>query len=162
VRALDRGLSRAAWRCRGRGVAPRQPRPRPPCGHARDGRPPAGAAVGRRVAERVASRARNWTSVAMSVPLDHAQASLRHGHEINVTPFIDGMLVLLIIFMVAAPLATVDIQVNLPALDATPQQRDKPIYLTVKSDRTLLLGNNAIGRDALRGALEAAKGGKDQ
>jgi biopolymer transport protein ExbD len=98
----------------------------------------------------------------MSVRLDHGEDSLSEVHEINVTPFIDVMLVLLIIFMVAAPLATVDIQVNLPALDATPQQRDKPIYLTVKSDRTLLLGNNVIGRDALRGALDAAKGGKDQ
>ena len=91
-----------------------------------------------------------------------AANDLAEVHEINVTPFIDVMLVLLIIFMVAAPLATVDIQVNLPALDATPQQRDKPIYLTVKSDRTLLLGNDVIGRDALRGALDAAKGGKDQ
>jgi biopolymer transport protein ExbD len=98
----------------------------------------------------------------MSVRLDHGEDSLSEVHEINVTPFIDVMLVLLIIFMVAAPLATVDIQVNLPALDATPQQRDKPIYLTVKSDRTLLLGNDVIGRDALRGALDAAKGGKDQ
>ena len=48
-------------------------------------------------------------------------------HEINVTPFIDVMLVLLIIFMVAAPLATVDIAVNLPASTAEPQPRpDKP------------------------------------
>ena len=43
--------------------------------------------------------------------------------EINVTPFIDVMLVLLIIFMVAAPLATVDIAVNLPASTAEPQPR---------------------------------------
>ena len=52
-------------------------------------------------------------------------------HEINVTPFIDVMLVLLIIFMVAAPLATVDVAVNLPASTAEPQPRpDKPIFLT--------------------------------
>lgn len=44
-------------------------------------------------------------------------------HEINVTPFIDVMLVLLIIFMVAAPLATVDIRVDLPASSAKPQPR---------------------------------------
>ena len=62
-------------------------------------------------------------------------------HEINVTPFIDVMLVLLIIFMVAAPLATVDIQVNLPASSAEPQPRpDKPLYLTVRPDLTLALG----------------------
>ena len=42
-------------------------------------------------------------------------------HEINVTPFIDVMLVLLIIFMVAAPLATVDVKVNLPASSSQPQ-----------------------------------------
>ena len=55
--------------------------------------------------------------------------------DINMTPFIDVMLVLLIIFMVAAPLATVDIQVNLPASSAEPQPRPpKPLYLTLKSD----------------------------
>lgn len=46
-------------------------------------------------------------------------------HEINVTPFIDVMLVLLIIFMVAAPLATVDVRVNLPASTSAPQPRPK-------------------------------------
>ena len=44
-------------------------------------------------------------------------------HEINVTPFIDVMLVLLIIFMVAAPLATVEVKVNLPASSSQPQPR---------------------------------------
>ena len=54
----------------------------------------------------------------MSVRLDHGEDTLDEVHEINVTPFIDVMLVLLIIFMVAAPLATVDIAVNLPASTA--------------------------------------------
>ena len=63
---------------------------------------------------------------------------LAEAHEINVTPFIDVMLVLLIIFMVAAPLATVDIAVELPASTAKPQPRpDKPVYLTIKADLTL-------------------------
>jgi biopolymer transport protein ExbD len=99
----------------------------------------------------------------MSVRLDHGEDSLSEVHEINVTPFIDVMLVLLIIFMVAAPLATVDIQVNLPASTAEPQQRpDQPLYLTVKSDLTLALGNDSLARNLLRGALEAAtKGDKD-
>ena len=48
---------------------------------------------------------------------------LAEAHEINVTPFIDVMLVLLIIFMVAAPLATVDVRVELPASTAQPQPR---------------------------------------
>src|SRR5712692_3981965 len=99
----------------------------------------------------------------MSVRLDHGEDTLNEVHEINVTPFIDVMLVLLIIFMVAAPLATVDIQVNLPALDATQQQRDKPLYLTVKSDLTLALGNDPVGRDTLRSTLDAAtKGDKGE
>ena len=73
------------------------------------------------------------------------------------------MLVLLIIFMVAAPLATVDIQVNLPASTAEPQQRpDKPLYLTVKSDLTLTIGNDPVARNLLRSTLDAAtKGDKD-
>ena len=99
----------------------------------------------------------------MSVRLDHGEDSLSEVHEINVTPFIDVMLVLLIIFMVAAPLATVDIQVNLPASTAEPRQRpDKPIYLSVKNDLTLALGNDPVARGQLRGTLDAAaKGDKD-
>jgi biopolymer transport protein ExbD len=99
----------------------------------------------------------------MSVRLDHGEDTLNEVHEINVTPFIDVMLVLLIIFMVAAPLATVDIQVNLPASTAQPQQRpDKPLYLSVKSDLTLALGNDPVPRDMLQNTLDAAaKGDKD-
>jgi biopolymer transport protein ExbD len=75
--------------------------------------------------------------------------------EINVTPFIDVILVLLIIFMVAAPLSTVDIAVDLPASNAQPRQRpDEPVYLTVKSDLSLALGNATIARDDLRDALD--------
>ena len=96
----------------------------------------------------------------MSVRLDHGEDTLNEVHEINVTPFIDVMLVLLIIFMVAAPLATVDIQVNLPASSAEPQPRPpKPLYLTLKSDLTLALGNEIINRDGLRSLLETATAG---
>jgi biopolymer transport protein ExbD len=99
----------------------------------------------------------------MSVRLDHGDDSLAEVHEINVTPFIDVMLVLLIIFMVAAPLATVDIAVNLPASAAAPQPRpDKPIFLTIKSDLSLALGEAFLSRDALGGALDTAtKGDKN-
>jgi biopolymer transport protein ExbD len=96
----------------------------------------------------------------MSVRLDHGEDTLAEVHEINVTPFIDVMLVLLIIFMVAAPLATVDIQVNLPASTAEQQQRpDKPLFLTIKSDLTVALGNDPISRERLGGTIDAAANG---
>jgi TonB system transport protein ExbD (group 1) len=78
-------------------------------------------------------------------------------HEINVTPFIDVMLVLLIIFMVAAPLATVDIGVNLPASTAPEQPRpDKPVFVTIKPDLAIAVGENIVSREALPSALDAA------
>jgi biopolymer transport protein ExbD len=81
---------------------------------------------------------------------------LEENHEINVTPFIDVMLVLLIIFMVAAPLSTVDVPVDLPASVAKPQPRpDKPVFLTVKSDLSLALGNEIVPRDALARTLDS-------
>ncbi|UHS60079.1 TonB system transport protein ExbD [Agrobacterium vaccinii] len=85
---------------------------------------------------------------------------LSENHEINVTPFIDVMLVLLIIFMVAAPLATVDVNVDLPASSAKPAERpDEPLYLTVKDDLSLNLGNDAVAREALTASLDARTGG---
>jgi biopolymer transport protein ExbD len=76
-------------------------------------------------------------------------------HEINVTPFIDVMLVLLIIFMVAAPLATVDINVDLPASTATPQPRPtEPIFVTLKNDLTLAIGETPLARQQLASALD--------
>ena len=88
---------------------------------------------------------------------------LEENHEINVTPFIDVMLVLLIIFMVAAPLSTVDIAVDLPVSTAKPQKRpDKPLYLTIKRDLTLALGNDPIANTQLASALDAAAEGDRQ
>jgi biopolymer transport protein ExbD len=90
----------------------------------------------------------------MSVRLDHGDDELTDIHEINVTPFIDVILVLLIIFMIAAPLATVDVNVNLPGLTAEPQKRpDKPIFLTIKADHSLALGDNPVQREELASAL---------
>jgi biopolymer transport protein ExbD len=80
-------------------------------------------------------------------------------HDINVTPFIDVTLVLLIIFMVAAPLATVDVAVDLPNSTAHVQKRpDKPIYLTLKADLDLALGDTPVPREALGAALDQASG----
>jgi TonB system transport protein ExbD (group 1) len=96
----------------------------------------------------------------MAIRLDHGTDELVEVHDINVTPFIDVMLVLLIIFMVAAPLATVDVPVDLPASTALPQQRPpKPVYLTLKADGSLALGDNPVSRDALADALASATNG---
>ncbi|HEY0315611.1 MAG TPA: TonB system transport protein ExbD [Sphingomonas sp.] len=75
--------------------------------------------------------------------------------DINVTPFIDVILVLLIIFMVAAPLSTADVAVDLPVSNAQPQPRpEKPLFLTVKSDLSLTLGNDAVPRETLQAVLD--------
>ena len=64
--------------------------------------------------------------------------------EINVTPFVDVMLVLLIIFMVASPLATVDVKVELPPSRAVPAKTDKPIYVSLKDNGEIYIGNNKV------------------
>ena len=77
-------------------------------------------------------------------------------HEINVTPFIDVILVLLIIFMVAAPLSTVDLPIDLPSSTATPQKKpDKPIYVSIKPDLTLAIGETPVKRIDLISSLDA-------
>jgi biopolymer transport protein ExbD len=96
----------------------------------------------------------------MAVRLRHDPVDLAENHEINVTPFIDVMLVLLIIFMVAAPLATVDVAVDLPASTAQPQPRpDKPIFLTVKADHSLAVDDDRVIKGDLGTLLDRASGG---
>src|SRR5215470_16059833 len=96
----------------------------------------------------------------MAIRLDHGTDELAEVHDINVVPFIDVMLVLLVIFMVAAPLATVDVPVDLPSSSAPPQQRPpKPVYLTLKADGSLALGDNPVTRDALADVLASATNG---
>jgi biopolymer transport protein ExbD len=99
----------------------------------------------------------------MSVRLDHGDEALSEIHEINVTPFIDVILVLLIIFMIAAPLATVDISVDLPAANAERTPRpDKPLFLTLKSDLSVSLDENTIKRSTLASTLDQATSGDKQ
>jgi len=77
-------------------------------------------------------------------------------HEINVTPFIDVMLVLLIIFMIAAPLSTVDLPVDLPSSTALPQKKpDKPTYVTIKADLAIAIGETPVKRVDLVRSLDA-------
>ncbi|WPZ36919.1 protein TolR [Thalassobaculum sp. OXR-137] len=79
--------------------------------------------------------------------------------EINVTPFVDVMLVLLIVFMVTAPLLTVGVPVDLPKTKAA-QLTDEvePLVVTVRADGSLFLQESAIGRDELVPKLLAVAG----
>src|ERR1700687_3336725 len=78
-------------------------------------------------------------------------------HEINVTPFIDVMLVLLIIFMVAAPLSTVDLPIDLPTSSAIPTKKPaKPTYVSIKPDLTVAIGETPVKRAELVSTLDAA------
>jgi len=101
--------------------------------------------------------------MAVRIGRDDAD-ELTENAEINITPFIDVILVLLIIFMVAAPLSTVDVSVELPTSAAPVQPRpDKPIFVSVKADLSIALGEETVARPALGQALDqAAKGNKDE
>jgi TonB system transport protein ExbD (group 1) len=80
-------------------------------------------------------------------------------HDINVTPFVDVMLVLLIIFMVAAPLASVSIKVALPAASAPPQTKPpKVVYISIKQDGSLFIGDFPTDLTELPDALRLAMG----
>lgn len=94
--------------------------------------------------------------MAVSISESDGDDDFAESHEINVTPFIDVMLVLLIIFMVAAPLSTVDLPIDLPTSSATPQKKpDKPTYVSIKPDLTLAIGENAVKRVDLVNSLDA-------
>ena len=100
----------------------------------------------------------------MAMRLDHGADELTEVHDINVTPFIDVMLVLLIIFMVAAPLSTVDLPVDLPTSTAQPQKKpDKPTYVTIKADLAVAIDETMVRRVDLVRLLDGIPGpGKER
>jgi biopolymer transport protein ExbD len=100
----------------------------------------------------------------VAIRLGHDGDDFVETHEINVTPFIDVILVLLIIFMIAAPLATVDVPVDLPSSSVERQQRpEKPVYLSMRADLTLAVGEDPIAREALGAALDnVTRGNRDE
>ena len=86
----------------------------------------------------------------------HRRARSRPMAEINVTPFVDVMLVLLIIFMVAAPLLTVGVPVELPKTAAAlPSETEEPLTLAMAADGRLVLNASEISRDELIPRLKA-------
>jgi len=96
----------------------------------------------------------------VAIRLGHDGDDFAETHEINVTPFIDVILVLLIIFMIAAPLATVDVPVELPSTTVQRQERpDKPVFLTIKADKTLAIGDDSVPADTLSSTLDRATQG---
>jgi biopolymer transport protein ExbD len=93
----------------------------------------------------------------------HAESDdLPVNHDINVTPFIDVMLVLLIVFMVVAPLATVDVPVELPVSTAQPSRDDEPVFVTLDASHTISVGEVAVRGAGLGPALDkATKGNRE-
>jgi biopolymer transport protein TolR len=80
--------------------------------------------------------------------------------EINVTPLVDVMLVLLIIFMISAPLLTSGVQVNLPKTEAGAiEDQNKPLTLTIKRDGSIFIGDSAVAYASLGATLDAAAQG---
>ncbi|MBU4434888.1 MAG: biopolymer transporter ExbD [bacterium] len=88
--------------------------------------------------------------------------NVEQNSEINVTPFVDVMLVLLIIFMVAAPLASVSVEVNLPPAVAKPSTSPpKPVYISIKASGQVFIGDNRTTIDEMGQDLADAVGKRD-
>jgi TonB system transport protein ExbD (group 1) len=88
--------------------------------------------------------------------------SIEQNSEINVTPFVDVMLVLLIIFMVAAPLATVSIHVELPPAVAKPSPNPpKPVYISIQTNGSTFIGDSPTDLASIGDDLRKLVGKRD-
>lgn len=82
--------------------------------------------------------------------------------EINITPMVDVMLVLMIIFMVAAPMMTQGVQVALPKANAKPIEQNKPVEISIKKDGAIYVGSALVPRDQLVTRLQTIQQGRDE
>ncbi|QDH73965.1 biopolymer transporter ExbD [Brevundimonas sp. M20] len=96
----------------------------------------------------------------VSGPGEPGGAAVEQNADINVTPFVDIMLVLLIIFMVAAPVATVSLKLDLPPAEAPPAgvKPKEPVYVSVQEDGRLFLADRETSMDRLSADVCAATG----
>ena len=90
-----------------------------------------------------------------------AGETVRQNAEINVTPFVDIMLVLLIIFMVAAPMATVSMKLDLPPAEEPKTVEKEPVYITVQESGAVFIGERPTSLATLPADVCAAPGGGD-
>ena len=97
----------------------------------------------------------------LSGPAGQGGKTIEQNADINVTPFVDIMLVLLIIFMVAAPLATVSIRLDLPPATppVNPEQEKEPVYITIQENGSIFIAERATSIETLPADVCAALGG---
>lgn len=97
------------------------------------------------------------------IRIRHADNDSKEICDINVTPFIDVVLVLLIIFMITAPLTTVKIPINLPySSSKNMKQPNHPVYLTLKTDHTLTLNDKTISLKDINSTINIATNGNKE